>query len=320
MKKLVILCVILITIFAFCACTPSTPFENTDMPESSNESNNLLPGGIDPANYDKVEKLDELYILLNHTEKANNILKQDEMGISYLEEAPSDDIWALDLNGNIINSDPYQFYDYFEGEFFAGFRNGICDVYRINEDRTLELSSSTVPVSEEIFGYTVNSYNWLINTTHFGVTAPDKTVFAEPVYELVKIPFENRILLFEGSCQSWHFTRCNIMNPEKELLSNKFNYVEYSTFANGEYIGIAFCGDSETEPEHIQTYDENGKPMENGYWFVDKDGNILSERFEKIFINEEWNLHADSLEDVVCMVTKDGKEARVLVKTVITEL
>ena len=52
-------------------------------------------------------------------------------------------------------------------------------------------------------------------------------------------------------------------------------------FDENSYIGTAGNG-VDDRVEYLPVFDENGEPMPDGMWFIDKEGNILSERFEKI--------------------------------------
>ena len=111
---------------------------------------------------------------------------------------------------------------------------------------------------------------------------------------------------------------CQILNPEKEVLSESFNYANFSVFDDGSYFGIAFCGGNGVDG-HRQTFDKNGKPMPDGYWFIDKDGNIVSERYESIFVNEEWNFDSESKDDMIIAVTAGGEKVSFPVRDILIE-
>ena len=54
--------------------------------------------------------------------------------------------------------------------------------------------------------------------------------------------------------------------------------MEYVVFDDGKYFGVAYCAG---EIADITAY-TNGEPTPRGFWFIDKDGNTLSERFDII--------------------------------------
>ncbi len=296
----------LMFVLSACSNEESVSEVSRSLSESSQSSarSELLPGGIDPADYDNVINYGSFHILSNETGKTRPAVAIENMR-PVLSEVPDTEVWFLSADGEIANTEPYQYYEMLFTHV-VGFRDGSFDSYEITENG-LVFHNSASPESKEFFGYTVTSYHWYVSTPCYGVTAPDGSIFAEPIYEIVKIPFPERILLFEGSIQSRHFTRCNILDSEGNVLNDSFNYVEYSVF-DGGYIGIAFCGSEKIEPEHFQTFDPEGNPMPFGYWFVDMDGNIISERYETLFVNEEWNYSSVSEDDTIYAVTSSGEE------------
>lgn len=325
MKKLLSVLMVLILLFAACS-KPEEPI--SEPPESgklseevSSEEENLLPGGINPEDYDNVEDFEGAFVLSNKTDKtctkAIFTTSDDGWVVDHrLEECPADDVWFLSSSGEIVNDEPYQYYDWLIG-YLAGFRNGTIEVYEITENG-LEFYFSESPETKEYFGYKVTSYRWFGSTPCYGVVAPDGSVFAEPNYEIVDIPFEDRILLFDGSIQSWYFTRCNILDPEGNIINNSYNHVEYFVCDEG-YIGIAFCGNKEDDPEHRQTFDPDGNPMPSGFWLVDKDGNPVSEKYSKFYVREEWNwvINSAAKDDLIHVTTEDGENLSFTLESVL---
>ena len=57
--------------------------------------------------------------------------------------------------------------------------------------------------------------------------------------------------------------------------------------------------------------------MPGGYWLIDKNGKPVSERYDYLYINEEWQLFAESKDDVVYAVTEDGKEVSFKVEDIL---
>ncbi len=330
MKKLLSVLMVLVLLFAACS-KPEEPISEqpeTNEPGSngpskpiSSEEENLLPGGINPKDYDEVEEYEGAFVLSNRTDEncTKAVFSSADGGMVFdhhLEERPADEIWFLSSNGEIVNNEPYQYYDWLIG-YLAGFRNGAIEVFEITENG-LEFYFSESPETKEYFGYKVTSYRWFGSTPCYGVIAPDGSVFAEPNYEIVDIPFEDRILLFDGSIQSWYFTRCNILDPEGNIINNSYNHVEYFVCDEG-YIGIAFCGNKEDDPEHRQTFDLNGNPMPSGFWFVDKNGTPVSEMYNHFYVGEEWNwnLSKASRNDIIHVTAADGESHSFTVESIL---
>jgi len=67
------------------------------------------------------------------------------------------------------------------------------------------------------------------------------------------------------------------------LCDNKFEYIWFAPFDENSYIGTAGNG-VDDRVEYLPVFDENGEPMPDGMWFIDKEGNIISERFEHIVL------------------------------------
>ena len=115
--------------------------------------------------------------------------------------------------------------------------------------------------------------------TNYGIVAPSGEVVIEPVYVYAKIPFPDRFVLCEGeSMLSRECFLSNLTDSTGKLLNNSFTDLEYVVFDDGKYFGVAYCAG---EIADITAY-TNGQPTPRGFWFIDKDGNTLSERFDGI--------------------------------------
>lgn len=114
---------------------------------------------------------------------------------------------------------------------------------------------------------------------NYGIVAPSGEVVIEPIYVYAKIPFPDRFVLCEGeSMLSRECFLSNLTDSTGKLLNNSFTDLEYVVFDDGKYFGVAYCAG---EIADITAY-TNGEPTPRGFWFIDKDGNTLSERFDGI--------------------------------------
>ena len=136
------------------------------------------------------------------------------------------------------------------------------------------------------------------------MTAGGTEVIA-PVYERVELPFADRFLLYEGGASQGPVVgRCRLTDENGSTLCARFHWIDYSVFDDG-YIGIAVCyGERAAYP----CYDEDGQPMPEGYWLVDWDGKLCSERFAKLSFGDSDETHAASEDDVLRVLREDGTE------------
>lgn len=116
---------------------------------------------------------------------------------------------------------------------------------------------------------------------NYGIVDSDGNVAVEPEYIYAEVPFADRFILCKGdSVQSAECFECNLTDSTGKVLNNSFNFINYTVFDDGSYIGVAR---SEGKLAEVVCYTD-GEPTPKGYWFVDKDGKILSERFDYISV------------------------------------
>ena len=153
---------------------------------------------------------------------------------------------------------------------------------------------------ESDFGYTITRYFYdTYGFVKYGVKLSEK-VITENVADRIEIPLEDRILLYYGpTWQAFECGKCIIIDSEGNVLSEKFNRVEFVTFENGTYVGIGITAGSRAEEP---TFDENGERMPGGIWIIDKDGNILS---ENLFETDDFMGYYTVDEDSIDMISLD---------------
>ena len=97
------------------------------------------------------------------------------------------------------------------------------------------------------------------------------------------------------------------------LINKEYNAFSYLELDDGSYVGYAGC---EGEFADYPCYDDNGKLCEEGYWFVDKDGNKLSEKFEYIYENITYEEKDDGTSERIYhhsfIVKKEGFEEEII--------
>ena len=204
--------------------------------------------------------------------------------------------YAVDNNNNSI---PY---------YLAGVSEGKYYKYDFI-DGGLSLTEYIGTENEEAdFGYTITKYSYNLNGyIKRGVKSGEK-VIEENTADKIDIPFENRIIIYCGAVwQAFDCGRCLLLDEEGNVLSDKFNRIEFLTFDDGSYVGMAFTAGSVAESP---TFDENGEQMPIGVWFIDKNGNMLSENlFDEDLLINYYTLEDDSA-TVYCR-DYDGNESKI---------
>ena len=207
--------------------------------------------------YSVLEKPVERFYLLDSEGKPIVDIAFEEVELSFL----------LDENENLI---PY---------YLNGLSEGSCYWYESDNGQFVLNSESKKGEEEADFGYTITKYVYGIRDfMKYGLKSGEK-VIVETVADRIEIPLEDRIILYYGpTWQAFECGKCIIIDSEGNVLSEKFNRVEFVTFENGTHVGIGItAGERAEEP----TFDENGERMPGGVWIIDKDGNILSENLFK---------------------------------------
>ncbi len=251
------------------------------------------------------------YETLYRTDGTRMGLVRDADGTRHLGEVPGTKVWIRLKDGTLLSDEPFDAcIDHMgtpEGEVYC-IRDGTGYRYTVSAgDGSFRLSEVDEPktLEEDHFGYRLRVTRWDSREPCYGIVTADGTEVIAPVYERVEIPFPDRFLLYEGGAsQGPVMGRCRLTDETGSTLCAHFHWIDYSVFDDG-YLGIAVCyGERAAYP----CYDEDGQPMPEGYWLVDRDGNPLSERFAKLSFGDGDETHAASENDVLHALREDGTE------------
>ena len=187
------------------------------------------------------------------------------------------------------NGDYYRYY-FIDGKF-------VLETHIEKGEYTLDIPGW----DNEPFGYKRTRYCYDSSGWYYeGLNDSNGNIIFEPVHNGVSVPFEDRFLLGSGLGDG--------SAPEEKvftLVDNQgkryaqFNSIRFIVFDDGSYIGVAWSAGNDSP--YNTCYDEDGTPWEEGCWFLDKNGNILSERFEDI-----WFTEISSVSDTIVAVDKNG--------------
>ena len=187
------------------------------------------------------------------------------------------------------DGDYYRYY-FIDGEF-------VLETHEEKGEYTLNIPDW----DNEPFGYKRTRYYYNAYAKSYeGLNDSEGNVIFEPVHNGISVPFEDRFLLGSGSGdgsvpEERVFTLVDIHGNRYA----QFNLIKFIVFDDGSYVGVAWSAGNDS-PDNM-CYDENGNPWDEGYWFLDKNGNILSERFENIGFAE-----ISSANDTIVAVDKNG--------------
>ena len=251
------------------------------------------------------------YETLYRTDGVRMGLVREADGTRRIGEVPDTKVWIRLKDGTLLSDEPFDAcIDYMgepEGEVYC-IRNGTGYRYTVSAgDGSFRLSEVDEPktLAEDHFGYRLRVTRWDSREPCYGIVTADGTEVIAPVYERVEIPFPDRFLLYEGGAsQGPVMGRCRLTDESGNTLCVRFHWIDYSVFDDG-YIGIAVCyGERAAYP----CYDEDGQPMPEGYWLVDRGGKLCSERFVKLSFGDGEETHAISEDDVLRAQRGDGTE------------
>ena len=274
----------------------------------------MVTPGIDQsdAEYDNVKTWSWApYETLYRTDGVRMGLVREADGTRHIGEIPDTKVWIRLKDGTLLSDEPFDAcIDYMgepEGEVYC-IRNGTGYRYTVSAgDGSFRLSEVDEPktLEEDQFGYRLRVTRWDSREPCYGIVTADGTEVIAPVYARVVIPFPDCFLLYEGGAsQGPVMGRCRLTDETGNTLCTRFHWLDYSVFDDG-YIGIAVCyGECAAYP----CYDEDGQPMPEGYWLVDRDGALCSERFANLSFSDSDETHAASEDDVLRALREDGTE------------
>ncbi|MBR3610935.1 MAG: hypothetical protein IKL57_05655 [Oscillospiraceae bacterium] len=189
----------------------------------------------------------------------------------------------FDPNGKQMNDILFEDYEVSDG--MNGYADETAYYYEYDGEKFICIHEEKPDKAETGFGYYITAKPWgPSGILYFGISDKNGNTILEPIYSKLEMPFADRICRFNGSSarQGWEESQCEITDIEGNIICDKFNTVSYTVFDDGSYIGWAIAGNS-----YIKTFDENKNPMPQGFWFVDKDGKIISEHFTEFDFTSE---------------------------------
>lgn len=199
--------------------------------------------------------------------------------------------WILDENAQPKNPEPYTDLRLFVDGSIIACRGGARYVF--NADGSEEVLESRVV--KTYFGgkYQVKiTYQNAWDDVFYALLDKDGNVVAPPEYSRIQVPFEDRYVLYKGWALVIDGAQAFLYDDTGKLLADDSNSFGFVTTPDSGYIGVSMVGnvfDGGTwSPESTRIFDDAGIPEPHGYYFVDRDGKRLGERYTCIdfFENE----------------------------------
>ncbi|MBR3610068.1 MAG: hypothetical protein IKL57_01200 [Oscillospiraceae bacterium] len=308
MKKLFVLILMLMLL---CSCG-NEPFpEVTEEPSEENlnvsEEEKILQlwGDIDGF---------EIYTE-SFTEGKRQNLKFNSINTPNLEEGPNTEYLINDSEGNVLIEQPFDYCELFapvnmysHPDYYtiSGSHDG--DIYKFiyKDGKFEEWIFEPAGETGEIFFdcYKLTRYCRNTEDFYYGINDFEGNIVFEPIYARIEVPFSDRFILYEGGPGMFNNSgegKCRIATAANQKLA-EYTYVTYKFFDDDSYIGIANVAGGGAVP----CFDENGNILKNGYYFVDKNGKIISERFLSLFGNGENIFAVSSPEDIITGTDEKG--------------
>ena len=342
MKKL---CLVRVVLLIFCSCgkepEPAVPPEEPENPilESVPESSEGESVPEEEPDEDSAELLGkagntEIYQKTVETGKTRfEFVMGSDGELNSRKEVPEIEHWITDKDGNpliehpfhealLLHSDAIRGAAYEDAWAILGHYSGdyyryyfIDGVFRLETETYEKSGECTLDIpgwDNEPFGYKRTRYCYNpYGRGYEGLNDSEGNLIFEPVHNGIGIPFADRFLLGSGTgdgsaAEEKVFT---LVDAEGNIYV-QFNIIRFTVFDDGSYIGIGWSA-GHTEGFNA-CFDENGKSREKGFWFIDKNGNILSGRFERIEYG--WNEEIASPDDIIIAFDENGNKVEIQAK------
>ena len=244
-----------------------------------------------PATYEEFKRVGELggkmFYALGFKDGTKRCIEWNEdgtvIGTTETERTLYD---IFDSDGNMLlsfpvdyfsKSTPNQLYVTLEGNFY---------IYDFSDSGEIETESvhHKGKTGRTVFGFDEISYHYDASGlgSYIGLADSEGNTVLPEIYTYITPVLGDRIIASTHSGFAG-YNAYRLFDSECNLICEKYNYIDFLPIDREDpekgYIGIAECYYPESQSYRI-CRDENGEIMPSGLWFVDKNGNASSERFD----------------------------------------
>lgn len=250
-----------------------------------------------PVDKNNFEPADHSYLIFvrEETNGTKIVWTCSEEGEAKQEEVPDTLYYLEDKNGNPLVDHPFCSYAEYCYENLVSVEPEIwkhcCEIegdYDGNYYRYLKNDAGVYVLDYALTKYEKEFGEYIEFGTfgkYGGTGLKDKqgNIVLPPVYGKIYMPFSDRIIARHGVPHALETQREYLLDENLNFLSAPFNSIRFYSAVGGGYIGVALRAGENAE---MPCYDGDGNPMEEGRWFINENGKIISENFEDI--NIEW--------------------------------
>lgn len=326
LKIFLLLLTLLLALLLLYGCAQNSAEQSESVPESESQPESSEPEISFESTelLDKVPRIGAIYKKSASTNETCKKLVVGENGaLNTAIDVPATDYWITDAEGHPLIDHPFDivYYadsmpdwggsddtpkEYLELPVIMGcYRGDFYRYYLVDGAFVLDAhrgySCYDPRFDDAPYGYRRTYYYYTGAYSYEGLKDSRGNVIFEPVHTSIRIvvPFEDRFLLGSGGFNPEGRVSTLVDLDGNELA--QFNWFKYQPFEDGSYLGIAYSNGEQSD-FLAECYDENGNVRERGYWFVDKDGKIVSPRFDEL----DGIYDIDSPSDIITAVDSSG--------------
>lgn len=253
-----------------------------------------------PATYDEFKRIGELggkmFYALGFKDGTKRCIEWNEDGVTIGTAETERTLYDIfDYEGNMLlsfpvdhfyQSTPKQLYVTLEGNFYI---YDFSDSGEIEEEWVYEKGKT----GRTVFGFDEIEYNYSASGfgTYIGLADSEGNVVLPEIYSYIIPVLGDRIIASTHGAMVG-YTAYRLYDSECNLLCENYSYIDFLPIdredAEKGFVGVAKID----YPEHqspLICRDENGEILPGGLWFVDENGNALSERFDIDMIDIEFS-------------------------------
>ncbi|MCQ2386594.1 MAG: hypothetical protein MJ078_07995, partial [Clostridia bacterium] len=256
----------------------------------TDKSGNIIDGpydGVEVVLSDPELESDSFYVFSDKNGgRTRHAVVFDENDRASWEEVEDVRYTLYQINMKRVNSVPFTSYSSFNEMLSALAGEAVLDYYFDREINEYTINCEETSSEELVrlagdYGYLRTIHRQTTDEIYFSILDLYGNTVANPIYSYIEFPMADRFLVREGGSanQGPECGRSFLLDESGEKLGGEYNEITFLSLSDGRMIGIAHSFGKDSE---VQLLDDYGYFVTEGYWFIDKNGTPISERFEVI--------------------------------------